>query len=371
MLENVLKNQRSKPWMFVKIVLGVSTLAVLISPAAIAQVLSPVPEHSSDDQAANVSDFPSGYLLGPGDQIAITVFGYEEYTGSYTILPDGTITLPVVGSIKASTQTSEAFTQRLTARLNEYLVEPVVTVTPIVLRPVVVTIAGEVARPGSVQLRSVTSATVTESTSSIAQSIVAQSPTVSSALLEAGGITSDADIQQIVVKRSIGNGEVVMTTINLWEALVTGDPNQDLILQDGDSIFVPELPENTTLDRRLLASSMLAPDTIPVRVIGEVNAPGQVQVPPESTISSALAIAGGPTEDAQLSQVALMRLNDEGQVEREIIDLRELSDGYQVQEGDVVYVPKQDLRETLDFAGRVFNPLGGLLNLIFGFGQLF
>lgn len=348
--------------------LGAIALQGLLSHTVSAQSLEITPTNS---EIRSTSTFPSDYLLGFGDQVSITVLGYDEYTGLYTILPDGTINLPLVGSVVAENLTPQAFTQELTARLNEYLVDPTVTVAPVILRPVVVTVAGQVERPGPIQLQNLTVATFTANTSITTDTTGSRSPTVSAAILEVGGITSNADIQQIIIKRTLGNGEVATTTVNLWEALVSGNPAQDLILQDGDAVFVPALPENSTFDRRLLVESTLAPAVIPVQVIGEVMSPGQVQVTPNSTISQALAIAGGPTEDAELSEVALVRLNDAGQVEREILDLEELSDEYQVQGGDVIYIPKQDIRETVDFAGRLFNPIGALFNIIFGFGNLF
>jgi polysaccharide export outer membrane protein len=97
--------------------------------------------------------------------------------------------------------------------------------------------------------------------------------------------------------------------------------------------------------------------------VGEVNAPGEVQVPPNSSISSAVAIAGGPTEDARLREVAFVRLDESGEISRETIDLRNLTDSYQVQEGDVVIVPKRGSSSLIDLAGRVLSPLNVLLNL--------
>jgi polysaccharide biosynthesis/export protein len=86
-------------------------------------------------------------------------------------------------------------------------------------------------------------------------------------------------------------------------------------------------------------------------------------VPPNSSISSAVAIAGGPTEDAQLSRVAFVRMSEVGEIQRETLDLRDLTDSYQVQEGDVVIVPKRGSASFIDLAGRVFSPLGVILNL--------
>jgi polysaccharide biosynthesis/export protein len=94
-----------------------------------------------------------------------------------------------------------------------------------------------------------------------------------------------------------------------------------------------------------------------------VTQPGEVQVPPNSSLSSAVAIAGGPTDDARLREVAFVRLSPAGEIQRQEIDLRNLTDDYQVQDGDVIIVPKRGSASLIDLAGRVFSPLGVLLDL--------
>jgi polysaccharide biosynthesis/export protein len=303
--------------------------------------VSPVPTVQSD------------YVLGAGDQIVVNVFGYEEYTGDRTILPDGTITVPLAGSIQAAGQTTDQLAKTLTDRLQPFLVDPTVTVSLSVLRAVSVNVAGEVLRPGRVQLQSLSQAGLTPSQEG------SESPTLSVALTKAGGITQYADIRQVVLQRTGANGQSQSTTINLWDAIGSPNAPPEVVLQDGDSIYIPRLVAgDTTLDRRLVAQSSFAPATVRVRVVGQVTQPGEVAVPPNSSISSAVAIAGGPTNDAQLSRVAFVRLNSEGQIERQILDLRDLTDNYQIQEGDVVFVPKRGSSSLIDTAGRILSPLG-------------
>lgn len=331
--------------------LVVPVLCLTVSLPALAQTMPLAP------QAEQVKTVESGYILGPGDQIEIAVFGYEEYTGAKTILSDGTITLPVIGVVSATDRTPEQLAQDLTKRLQAYLVDPVVTVSLNTLRPVVVNVAGEVQRPGPVELRAVTSDNNGGNTPT-------GTPTVSSALIQAGGITQNADIRQVVVRHSLPNGDFSNSTINLWEALTSEKAPQDLVLQDGDSIYVPRLTGDATIDRRLIARSSLSPGTVRVRVVGEVRNPGEIQVPPDSSLSSAVAIAGGPTENARLSEVAFVRMSDSGEIERQQIDLRNLTDSYQVQDGDVVFVPKRSSASIVDFANRLVSPLNLLLNLL-------
>ena len=297
------------------------------------------------------------YILGVGDQIQITVLGYEEYTGVKMVLSDGTITIPLVGQIVAAGKTQAELTQALTARLNTLLVDPAVTVSLATLRPVVVNVAGEVQRPGQVQFRSPTSPT---------DSTAYNTPTVNAALISAGGITQYADIRQITLKRFSPDRTAEPITINLWDAIASNNAPPDIILQDGDSLYIPRLSADSTIDRRLVARSSLAPQTVRVRVVGEVVKPGEVLVPPNSSLSSAIAIAGGPTQDARLGRVAFIRMGEQNEIERQVVDLKNLTDSNQVQDGDVIIVPKRGSSQLIDVAGRVFSPLGVLVNLFTG-----
>ncbi|NES21202.1 MAG: polysaccharide export protein [Symploca sp. SIO3E6] len=302
------------------------------------------------------------YLLGPGDRLEINVFGFEEFTGLLeVILPDGNITMPLIGSFKAAGKTPAQIQQELTRLLErDYLVDPVVTVALESLRPIVVNVAGEVERPGPVQLNSLTTNLGRNNQGNSDRRL----PTVSAAVIAAGGATRRADISQVVLRRSLANGRSVTTAINFWESLRSPAAVEDLLLQDGDSIFVPQLAADTNLDPKLLARSTLAPETVRVRVAGEVKRPGEVEVTPESSLSSAVAIAGGPTVDADLGEVIFIRVNEEGIVEEQEVDLSSLTDDHQIQEGDVIYVPRSGRAERLDYAGRFSGPINALLNIL-------
>ena len=190
-------------------------------------------------------------------------------------------------------------------------------------------------------------------------------PTLSAALLAAGGIKREADIRHITVQRSLPGGRTETLKVNLWETIASSSaPDDEVVLRAGDAIFVPRAAEGAAIDPQLTASSSIAPATVRVRVVGEVTRPGEVEAPPNSSISSAVAIAGGPTEDARLNDVTLVRMQENGQVEEQVVDIRNLVDQYQVQDGDVVFVPKATLPSVLDGIGRFISPLNLILNVL-------
>ena len=329
----------------------------------------PINQPARGTQLAPVSSVShANYVLGVGDQITLSVIGYPEFTGNLAILPDGTVTLPLVGHIQATGLTPVQLGEVLTNQLRAYLVDPVVSVGLSIMRPVVVTVAGEVHRPGPIQMGGISSfsgdvLSATETTSDGAAETENSFdngrqplPTLSSAVLLAGGVTRDADIRQVMVRRPVAGGGEELLTLNLWDVVTSGVGTADVTLRDGDSVFIPRLAGDE-IDRRAVASSSLAPNVVKVKVVGEVVTPGEVKVPPNSSISSAVAIAGGPTNDAALSNVSLVRQTESGQIEEEQMDLSSLVDNYQVQEGDVIVVAKRGYLSVLDGVTRVLNPL--------------
>lgn len=292
---------------------------------------------------------PNAYRLGSGDQLQITVANYEEVTRESTVMPDGSITLPLIGSVKVEGLTTEALAKQLQTRWNRYLINPNVSVSLLGKRPVTVSVSGEVQRPGPRKF------TATDGNANLMAAIAA-----------AGGITRNADISKVTVKRRLPGQDVTMLTYNLWESVNTDEMPADLALQDGDAISIPRLTADAIVDRRLVARSSLAANTVRVRVVGEVKQPGEVQVPPDSSLSSAIAIAGGPTNDSKLSEVTFIRVNDQGLTEQKKLDLSKLNDQVQVQDGDVLIVPKQPAARALDTANRVISPFGILLRLFTG-----
>ncbi len=329
-------------------------------PQVVPQPLPAVPPASPGGAAQGEGT----YLLGPGDHLSIVVIGYDELNGTRVVLPDGTIAMPLIGSLRVTGNTIDQVSQRLTTDLRQFLVNPVVAVSLAILRPVTVTVIGEVYRPGPVQLSSLTSTSQrvnTDATISAATS----TPTLSQALLAAGGVRPTADIQTIAVSRVGPGGRTDTFSINLWESLTNGRVAADLILRDGDAIQVPVAIAGAGLDSQLLARSSFAPDRVLVRVVGEVNQPGEVEVPPDSTVVGAVAIAGGPTREAHLSQVTLIRRNEgTGEFSQQTLDLSQWRETLQVEAGDVIWIPQRPTLAGVDGVDRIFSRIISPLTFI-------
>lgn len=201
-------------------------------------------------------------------------------------------------------------------------------------------------------------------------------PTLMRALQLAGGITSQADVRNLKLRRPTRTGTEQNIDIDLWELLQSGDINQDVIVQDGDTILIPTATEVNPAEATQLATTTLSPATIQVGVVGEVKQPGTVDIKPNSSLNQALLAAGGFNDSrARKSTVDLVRLNANGSVTKREVKV-DLSQGINeetnpiLRNNDVVIVNRSGLASTGDSVGAVLNPLGGLLGVfraLFGF----
>jgi polysaccharide export outer membrane protein len=231
--------------------------------------------------------------------------------------------------------------------------------------PRTVAITGQVYRPGSYL--------VTPGSSSSEAGTVAPGsglPTLMRGIQLAGGITSQADVRSIKIRRPTRIGSEQTLNINLWELLQTGDLNQDVVLQDGDTIVVPTATEINTAEVTQLATTTLSPATIQVGVVGEVKKPGLTALQPNSSLNQALLAAGG-FNDARASSAAvdLIRLNPNGTVSKRVVKI-DLSKGINdetnpiLHNNDVVLVSRSGIAKTSDTVNTVASPLGTLLGIV-------
>lgn len=234
--------------------------------------------------------------------------------------------------------------------------------------PRTVAITGQVYRPGSYL---VTPGTTTAGNDGGAPGTGL--PTVMRAIQLAGGITSQADVRNIKIRRPTRIGSEQTINLNLWELLQTGDLNQDVVLQDGDTIVIPTASAINPAEATQLATTTLSPATIQVGVVGEVKKPGLTNLQPNSSLNQALLAAGG-FNDARASSgaVDLIRLNPNGTVTKRVVKIdfsKEINEESNpiLRNNDVVVVNRSGVAKTADTVGTVTGPLG----LIFNFLRLF
>jgi polysaccharide export outer membrane protein len=193
-------------------------------------------------------------------------------------------------------------------------------------------------------------------------------PTVTRAIQVAGGIKPLANVRQIEVRRVTSTGEQRIIAVDLWKLLREGDANQDLVLQEGDTIVVPTATAPSPEDAAQVAAASFSPDTIEVNIVGEINRPGTVKIPPNTPLNQALFAAGGFTTRAEDDSVELLRLNPNGTVSRRKIEL-DLAAGVNdennpaLYNNDTIVVGRSSLASISDTLDTVLNPVGKFLTI--------
>ena len=228
-------------------------------------------------------------------------------------------------------------------------------------QPIQVAVVGEVNRPGPHTLRLNTN--LTSSNDGL------EALTVSQAIRVAGGITQLADIRDIQVRRVTHTGQEQVIPVDFWELLMAGNLQQDLPLQNGDTIVVPTATALTSAELAELASASFAADSMTVYVVGEVSAPGAIALPPSTSLNQAILAAGGFNNRARRSRVELVRLNPDGTILQESIDVDlsetlNAADNPSLRPGDTVLVGRSGLASFSDTLGLLLSPVTGVASLL-------
>lgn len=177
-----------------------------------------VPLYPGEGQQPQPPSQEGLYQMGPEDLIQVLVWKNEALTKTVSVRPDGWISLPLVGDIKAAGLTPMQLKATIVEKMKEFVADPNVTVIVEDIRSFKVFIVGEVARPGAYNLKSET--------------------TLMQALAIAGGLTQFASRTKITILRKEGGKETGIK-FNYNEVASGSDVSKNLQLRPGDTIIVP------------------------------------------------------------------------------------------------------------------------------------
>lgn len=164
----------------------------------------------------------STYVIGPGDQLQISVWKNPELSTAVPVRPDGRISTPLVTDVTAAGRTPEQLGHDIEARLKKYVSDPIVTV-----------IVSSFVGPYSQQVRIVGEASQPKALPYLAHM------TVLDAMIASGGLTPYASGNRAKLIRKV-NGKDVSTTLRLSDLLKDGDLSANTELQPGDTIIIPQ-----------------------------------------------------------------------------------------------------------------------------------
>lgn len=171
--------------------------------------------------SAGPGDAPplASYVLGPEDTIEVNVWTHGDLTRTVTVRPDGMVSFPPVGEVRAAGLTPQDLAKNLRGLLQQYVKNPVVTVVVVREKGKRVSILGQVRNPGHFVLR--------------------EQARLIEAMAAAGGVTFAADLSAIVVTTRHQNSGIRVLKVNLERVLRGEDPDSNVLLQPNDVVYVP------------------------------------------------------------------------------------------------------------------------------------
>lgn len=160
----------------------------------------------------------ANYVIGADDLLDISVWKEPDLTRTVPVRPDGKISLPLLNDVQAAGHTPTELSAHIAESLKRYVTDPQVTVIVTAINSQRVYLLGEVTHAGAYPLL--------------------PGMTVLQALSSAGGLTQYAHTQKIYVLRQ-GNSSPVKLAFNYKDFMKGGHPEQNVLLQVGDTIVVP------------------------------------------------------------------------------------------------------------------------------------
>lgn len=268
---------------------------------------------------------PAKYVLGPGDEIILDIYGASQLSSKKTISPDGTIVVDQVGPVSVSGMTVEQAQARVRSKIGGYYQGSSIKLTVGQTRTIAVNVLGEVQTPGTYTLSAFS--------------------TVFNALYLAGGITDIGTLRNIKVMR---NGRII-STVDVYDYIVNGRLSGNVMLQDNDVISVGTY-ENL------------------VEIVGRVKRPMFYELKKSESLQSLLSLAGGFMGDAYKEKVRVERKSSDGLTVHNV-DEWDLN-SFHNEDGDIVVVAPiiERYKNTAMVSGAVFRPgkykIGGDVNSV-------
>ena len=256
---------------------------------------------------------PQNYVLGPGDQLVIDVYGDTQRSESLTVSPDGDVTVPDYGPVHVAGLTVAAAQSRVRSHLGEYYASSDVKVSLGQTRTIMVNVMGEVRTPGTYTLSAFA--------------------TVFHALYMAGGISDLGTLRNIKVYRQ---GKLI-STVDVYQFILSGRLAGNVRLADNDVIQVGTY------------------DAI-VDITGRVKRPMAYEMRESESLSTLLKYSGGFASDAYKKSLRVLRKN--GRM-KTVFNVEEFERAdFKMADGDSVIVDSifNRFENMVEIKGAVFRP---------------
>tara|TARA_Y100001968_G_C19374793_1_gene727038 strand:+ start:70 stop:1239 length:1170 start_codon:yes stop_codon:yes gene_type:complete len=277
------------------------------------------------------------YILDTGDILNIKFKNTPELSGQFTINDQGEIYFDRIKNAYVRGLTIKELKVLIEKRYSNFLINPEINIRHSRFKAVRVSVKGEVRRPGLISFAPFFSAENSnfQRTRKQNQTVFMEDiktganvlkddefvNTISNALNKVGGLTPYSDVSKIEIIRDVpigkGGGKK-KAIVDFTDFLKNSNKKLDLRLFDGDIIFVPSLEEPNPNTVRLSILSGLSPRFISINVLGQIENPGEILVPFESSVSDAMDLSG-PRMPLS-GKIILIRYNQDGSLIRKKIN---------------------------------------------------
>ena len=255
-----------------------SFLLVLVGKPAYSQSPSaqgPLQEWVLKSQALPGKIDPDTYVVGPGDEFSVGIWGEKNFLYNVPVSPEGELIIPDAGPIQVSGLTLSLARDRVVSRLHQVFENVDITFTLRKVRIFRVSISGQVKNPGSYL------ASAVDRASDIIQT--------------AGGLLEDASERSILLLRG---GDTLRVDLRRFSLL--GEQKANPFVHGGDVIFVPVRKHQ-------------------MNFFGAVYQPGELEFVPGETFADLLPFTGGFKPEAVLDSVEFARFTADGFEARHLV----------------------------------------------------
>jgi len=261
---------------------------------------------------------PQNYVIGPGDELLIDLYGNSEASYNLKVSPEGKINVEFVGVIPVGGLTIEAATSRIRSKMSTVYGGLSAGNTRLNIaigniRSIKVILTGEIQKPGTYTLPSLA--------------------TVFNALYSSGGPTENGSFRAVELIR----GGKVVAKLDIYDFLLKGEMSNNLRLQDQDIVRVPIYKSR-------------------IELVGEVKRPGIFELLPAEKFNDLIRFAGDFTENAFKARVKVLKNTD---TERKIVDISNAQfNMYIPSTGDKFFVDRvlERFVNRVSIEGAVFRP---------------
>ena len=262
---------------------------------------------------------PSSYVVGPDDELVVNVFGYSEMRYNLDVNENGEVYIPSVGPIYVSGLTLEQATEKIKSKLASTIYRAIssgqtrVQIKLGKIRSIRVTVIGEVYKPGTYTISSLT--------------------TLYNVLYLCGGPSNLGSYRQIEVIR----GNKLVKKADLYDFLCKGIQKDNILLQEGDVIRIPYY------DNR-------------VNVLGSIKRTGKYEMLTGENVENLLSYCGGFNAMAYKSGLVVIRIAEK---EKKVLEIKESSfSKFTIRNGDDYYISNLQnvVLDKITITGSVYRP---------------